>query len=104
MNFKGLVRTDGKSISILLDDRAAVQRQKIKRRRVEPSLYFEDNIDEIRRNRVYIDPNRRDLLYCLGEDENGEDSKLRYPSMQRRKEGTIMSAVTSQVNFGHGRI
>ena len=54
------------------------------------SEYFQDHVDQIRENKVvfdltsqvYIDPNRRDLLYCLGSN----DLKLRYTSMQRRKE------------------
>ncbi|KAJ3216404.1 hypothetical protein HK099_005892 [Clydaea vesicula] len=45
-----------------------------------PSEYFQENT--LKENHVYIDPNKRDLLYCLG--SNGE--KLRYTQMQRRYE------------------
>ncbi|KAJ3377461.1 hypothetical protein HDU92_008254, partial [Lobulomyces angularis] len=45
-----------------------------------PSEYFQDNI--LKENHVYIDPNKRDLLYCLG----WNDDKLRYTQMQRRHE------------------
>ncbi len=69
-----------------MDDRPNAVREQRKRRRVEQSLYFEDNIEDIRENHVFIDPNRRDLLYCLSQDDDGNDVKLRYTSMQRRKE------------------
>ena len=100
----GLVHTDGISISVTLDDRAVARRQKRKRRGVEPSMYFEDNLDEIRPNKVYIDPNRRDLLYCLGEDENGDDAKLRYTSMQRKRESGAKKhdQIRHRIEFGAG--
>ncbi|KAJ3228237.1 60S ribosomal protein L3 [Clydaea vesicula] len=44
------------------------------------SEYFQDNI--LKENHVHIGPNKRDLLYCLG----WNDEKLRYTQMQRRHE------------------
>ena len=44
--------------------------------------YFQDHIAELKHKMVFIDPNRRDLLYCLGSNKK----KLRYTSVQRRFE------------------
>ena len=82
-----MIRTDGVSLSVVVDERLVAQRQsKRKRRQPPPSMYFDDNRHEIREKHVFIDPNRRDLLYCLGTDQTGDDVNLRYTSMQRRKE------------------
>jgi hypothetical protein len=98
--YPGSVRTDGVSISVILD-KNQVRRRKRKRKSPPPSIYFEDNLDQIREKKVFCDPNRRDLLYCLGKDVNsineaeegviqdaneGADATLRYTSVQRRKE------------------
>ncbi|KAJ3218167.1 hypothetical protein HK099_005181, partial [Clydaea vesicula] len=55
------------------------------RKKPEKSEYFQDHLEDLHSNKVYIDPNKRDLLYCLG--SNGK--KLRYTQMQRRKESEL---------------
>ena len=82
MKFQGFIRTDGYSVSVLL--------QKSQRFAGGPRIraapvvqdYFQDHLNNLKNNHLYIDPNRRDLLYCLGSN----DEKLRYTSMQRRSE------------------
>ena len=86
MTFNGFIRTDGISVSVLIE-KENVKDQKRKRKRKpaaapNASGYFQDNIQDLKENKVFIDPNRRDLLYCLGSN----DEKLRYTSMQRRSE------------------
>ncbi|KAJ3387297.1 hypothetical protein HDU92_002004 [Lobulomyces angularis] len=44
--------------------------------------YSQNHTEELHEYKVFIDPNKRDLLYCLG--NNGEN--LRYTQMQRRSE------------------
>lgn len=83
MSFAGFVRTDGISISIVIE-KPEVKRKKRKRNHIirQQSEYFQDHIPKLKNEKVFIDPNRRDLLYCLGSNTE----KLRYTSMQRRSE------------------
>ena len=77
--FNGFIRTDGISISVLIE-KEIIKDQKRKRKPAaapNASGYFQDHIQELKENKVFIDPNRRDLLYCLGSN----DRKLRYTSM-----------------------
>ena len=49
---------------------------------------------------VFIDPNRRDLLYCLGENpKTGREEKLRYTSSQRRKETKAKEATAKRTTI-----
>ncbi|KAJ3397092.1 hypothetical protein HDU92_000792 [Lobulomyces angularis] len=65
--------------------------------------YFQDNLKGLLSNKVHIDPNKRDLLYCLG--SNGNNS--RYTQIQRRKESGLKSyqkirqKFSNQVLFKH---
>ncbi|KAJ3215595.1 hypothetical protein HK099_006298, partial [Clydaea vesicula] len=47
--------------------------------------YFQDNLEDLHSNKVYIDPNKRDQLYCPGSN----CKKLRYTQMQLRKESEL---------------
>ena len=82
MSFKGFIRTDGYSVSVLLQESEGIAGGRRKRGAPVVTDYFQDHIDEIKEDHLYIDPNRRDLLYCLGSN----NEKLRYTSMQRRSE------------------
>ena len=82
--FDGMIRTDGISCSVLID--CTVKRRGPRAGRIhvpaaEPD-YFENNLQALKPDMVFIDPNRRDLQYCLG--SNGK--KIRYTSSQRRSE------------------
>ena len=84
MTFNGFIRTDGISVSVLIE-KENVKDQKRKRKRKpaaapNASGYFQDNIQDLKDNKVFIDPNRRDLLYCLGSN----DEKLRYTNQGSR--------------------
>ena len=83
MRFNGMIRTDGISCSVLIEEPHRVNQARPRQHvaRVEGD-YFEDNLADLKCEKVFIDPNRRDLLYCLGSN----DLKLRYTSMQRRSE------------------
>ena len=50
--------------------------------------YFQDaEPNQLKARKVYIDPNKRDLLYCLGINKDGDqEEKLRYTNSQRRVE------------------
>ncbi|KAJ3397968.1 hypothetical protein HDU92_000069 [Lobulomyces angularis] len=89
MSYNGMVRTDGVSICVLLSSPKPKQKEslpRVKKRKIpEKSEYFQDNLEDLHFNKVYIDPNKRDLLYCLG----GNVKKLRYTQMQRRKESGL---------------
>jgi hypothetical protein len=85
MDFDGMIRTDGISCCVLIKNtskKKAYGSNRGKKRKREKTEYFQDNLEDISENKVFIDPNVRDLLYCLG--NNGK--KLRYTSMQRRRE------------------
>ncbi|KAJ3394224.1 hypothetical protein HDU92_007081 [Lobulomyces angularis] len=97
MVFSGSIETDGISVTVCLEDipshnkkknRKGKKRkksddtpiienkkqQKVKpKSKKKPSEYFQDNI--LKDNHVYIDPNKRDLLYCLGANETFGDSE-----------------------------
>ncbi|KAJ3214269.1 hypothetical protein HK099_006949, partial [Clydaea vesicula] len=77
MSFNGMIRTDGVSICVLLSSpkpkKDDIPRVK-KRKKPEKTEYFQDNLSDLRCNKVFIDPNKRDLLYCLG--SNGEKLKV----------------------------
>jgi hypothetical protein len=82
MEFTGFIRTDGVSISVLLERPGFHRPQQRTHNVAEQIPYFQDHINSLKNNLVFIDPNRRDLLFCLGSN----DQKLRYTSMQRRRE------------------
>ena len=79
MMFQGFIRTDGYSVSVLLQESAGFAGGARNRGTPVVTDYFQN---ELKEDHLYIDPNRRDLLYCLGSN----DEKLRYTSMQRRSE------------------
>jgi hypothetical protein len=88
MTFNGMIRTDGVSICVLVGEPKTSRyssNTSLKRKKpdsVAKTEYFQDNLEEIGENKVFIDPNKRDLLYCLGSN----NKKIRYTQMQRRKE------------------
>ncbi|KAJ3301394.1 hypothetical protein HDV03_000886, partial [Kappamyces sp. JEL0829] len=100
--FNSTIRTDGTSCCVVLELRTKPVKKTKKRKRThksskeadQPSEYFQDNLDSLRKNLVVIAPNRRDLLYCQGirKDNQVEGDKifkkntLRYTQMQRRRE------------------
>ncbi|KAJ3387105.1 hypothetical protein HDU92_002143 [Lobulomyces angularis] len=93
MSFNGMIRTDEVSISVCClrlnsqrDENNNIPSVK-KRKKPERTEYFQDNLDDLSRNIVFIDPKKRDLPYYLG--SNGK--KLRYTQMQRRKESGLKS-------------
>jgi hypothetical protein len=78
-----MIRTDGIYCSVLIEG-PHVRDQTRQRRhvpRAEPE-YFEDHLADLKDDKIFIDPNRRDLQYILGSN----DEKLRYTSVQRRRE------------------
>jgi hypothetical protein len=85
-----LIKTDGISVSIYFRKEGQRPRQKSVRvskeaiREEVKNKYFENHIEAIKNNPnvVVIDPNKRDLLYC----KDAKGNRLRYTSMQRRKE------------------
>ena len=83
MKFDGMIRTDGISCSVLIEKphHRNQARPRIHSPRAEPE-YFQDNLPALKPDKIFIDPNRRDLQYILGSN----DEKLRYTSMQRRFE------------------
>ena len=84
MKFEGYVQTDGISLSVNIQKPQLFMQRKRKREHQprQQSEYFWNNIPELKQEKVFIDPSRRDLLYCLGSN----DQKLRYTAMQRRSE------------------
>jgi hypothetical protein len=83
--FHGMVRTNGVAVSVLLGQVPESGRRPevaVTTNRPSDIVYFQDAIDEITDDFVCIDPNKGDLLYCLG--PNGV--KLRYTQNQRRFE------------------
>ena len=89
--FDGFIRTDGVSCSVTIQVVVAGVNRVYNRNRVHgppapTTPYFQDHIQDIKQKLVYIDPNRRDLLYCRGYNAEGTDETLRYTSMQRRSE------------------
>ena len=82
MNFQGFIRTDGYSVSVLLQEREGFAGCPRNRGTPVVTHYFQDHLNELKEDHLYIDPNRRDLLYCLGSNEE----KLRYTSIQRHSE------------------
>ncbi|KAJ3218987.1 hypothetical protein HK099_004851 [Clydaea vesicula] len=76
-----MVRTDGVSICVLLSSPKPKQKEslpRVKKRKIpEKSEYFQDNLEDLHFNKVYIDPNKRDLLYCLGESGLKHYRKIR---------------------------
>ena len=94
--FTGMIRTDGVSVSILLGPQttkgAGCKRnfeeingvKKPKKIKKTEEQYFQ-NVEpklELTDSDVFIDPNKRDLLYCLGSN----NVKLRYTQSQRNVE------------------
>ncbi|KAJ3216905.1 hypothetical protein HK099_005679, partial [Clydaea vesicula] len=78
-NRKGKKRKKSDDTPIIENKKQQKGKPKSKKK---PSEYFQDNI--LKDIHVYIDPNKGDLLYCLG--ANGK--KLRYTQMQRRHESS----------------
>ncbi|KAJ3299286.1 hypothetical protein HDV03_003069, partial [Kappamyces sp. JEL0829] len=114
--FSGIIRTDGISCSVLLEPtsgstKSYKRKRSSKRKQPESSEYFQDNLESLRNNLVFVDPNRRDLLYCRGIEENettrnGQFKKntLRYTQMQRRKEthAKIHRQKREEIETNHG--
>ncbi|KAJ3004676.1 hypothetical protein HKX48_001104 [Thoreauomyces humboldtii] len=96
LEFGHSIYTDGVAVSILMQPPGAKRKMgkkkspsKAEQKRTLDAKYITvpENlmalrIAEVNTNIVYIDPNKRDLLYCM--DSSGQ--KLRYTSMQRDKE------------------
>lgn len=91
VQFNGMIKTDGTSVSVHLEKDKGFYGRKRKRSskatleaQVKNS-YFENHLPKIQKcsNFVVIDPNKRDLLYCR--DANG-DRITRYTSCQRAVE------------------
>ena len=88
--FTGMIRTDGVSISIIIGPQTTKGNGTMRKRKKddEPKVkneeyYFQDvDPDEFHESKVFIDPNKRDLLYCLGNN----DKKIRYTQSQRQLE------------------
>ena len=107
--FTGTIKTDGVSISICIGPQTTKGNSssstvgKRKRELDEPvEKYFQDvPQSDFKVNSVFIDPNKRDLLYCL--DSNGQ--KLRYTQQQRdvetktKKYRNIRNTLTREANM-----
>ncbi|KAJ3212805.1 hypothetical protein HK099_007664 [Clydaea vesicula] len=80
LSLTGMIRTDLVGISVNIDPPPT------KGRRIDAldtEVYLERNtVGLIKENFVVIDPNKRDLLYCLGSNNH----KLRYTQPQREME------------------
>lgn len=84
--FKGMIYTDGVSVSILRDN----LNKKFSKKKVEEK-YITDvsNVERkqlIKKEVVSIDPNKDDLIYCIKGDFDNNLRKFRYTNNQRSKE------------------
>ena len=92
--FTGMIHTDGVSVSICLGPKTRKGGGYLRKRKYEAAEasnefhYFQDaEPNQLKARKVYIDPNKRDLLYCLGINKDGDqEEKLRYTNSQRRVE------------------
>ena len=67
MNFQGVIRTDGVSISVILDSKEVHGYSGRKRRPKVQSEYFQDHVDQIRENKVVFDLTSRSTLIQIEE-------------------------------------
>ena len=102
--FTGMIRTDGVSVSVVMGPPTTKGRG-VKRKIQTPiseDEYFQ-TVDPalFKENHVYIDPNKRDLLYCLGSNSQ----KIRYTQQERdhhrktKKYRKIREACTTDKNM-----
>ena len=100
--FNGFIRTDGVSLCVVLGPPSRQHgngRKRIKLNRGNETPYVHQEL--IKPEYVVIDPNKRDLLYCLGSN----DQKLRYTQPQRKKETRQLKYTRMRQSLGHhGRI
>ena len=81
--FTGMIKTDGVSVSVIVGPQTTKGPGRKRKKIVESESYLQDaTMDQIKHSKVFIDPNKRDLLYCLGSNEK----KLRYTQSQRDHE------------------
>ncbi|KAJ3383772.1 hypothetical protein HDU92_003930 [Lobulomyces angularis] len=84
-----IMRTNGGSICMLLSATKPKKEENIprvkKRKKPEKTEYFQDNLEDLHSNKVYINPNKRTCCIVLV----GNGNKLRYTQMQRRKESGL---------------
>jgi hypothetical protein len=84
-----MIKTDGVSVSICLGPQTTKGSSGAKKRKrdadakeakaAEAGVYFDgEDIDltQYHSNRVYIDPNKRDLLYCLGSADTKDNPQV----------------------------
>ncbi len=84
-HFNGIIQTDGISLCVVHGPLSQQKRQRkdpVKATVKDEEAYVEEAPGEVKNDYVVIDPNKRDLLYCLG--SKGE--KLRYTQQQRAVE------------------
>jgi hypothetical protein len=80
IQFEGTIRTDGISLCILMSpkftkymtkeekqEQGIVKLSKKAKNEANKENYFQEiEVSKFKKNKVFIDPNKRDLLYCLG--------------------------------------
>ena len=95
--FRGSILTDGVSVSIILQQQSAAGGKSTKRKRSDdkPKKKDEEKYitdpefrSEVKKKKVVaIDPNKRDLVFCMREDSKSEHPMtMRYTSSRRRKD------------------
>ncbi|TPX49074.1 hypothetical protein SeLEV6574_g01690 [Synchytrium endobioticum] len=86
MVFDGMISTNGTDVSVYLKHPNAHRRGSTRKSKAEvKQMYIDNHLQELRStpNIVAIDPNKRDILYCQGRNNN---NNLRYTSNQRANE------------------
>jgi hypothetical protein len=109
LRFRGSIQTDGVGVSVLkttMDTRAGGPRQQAARSNVTEPNVLDLSPEELRATEgscVLVDPNRRDLLFCMHENSTPEQPQLmRYTKntqakqRKERKYRNIQKAVKSQ--------
>ena len=95
--FRGSILTDGVSVSIILQQQSAAGGKSTKRKRSDdkPKKKDEEKYitdpefrSEVKKKKVVaIDPNKRDLVFCMREDSKSEHPMtMRYTSSRRRQD------------------
>ena len=95
--FRGSILTDGISVSVILQLQSAAGGKCGKRKRSDKKKKEERYITdpgfriEIRKKKVVvIDPNKRDLVFCMHEDSKSEHPMtMRYTSSRRRRDTKV---------------
>jgi hypothetical protein len=92
LKFEGSIFTDGYSVTTLLQSQPTIANKrrllKATGEQEDEFQYIENVIGPLKNEIekfVYCDPNRRDLLYCMGHNSRPDERKiLRYTSQMRR--------------------